>query len=99
MPSAAVRGAAAIALADLGAIEAPDLVRRLEHAEPGAERPSLSVALARLGHASAVGGLVDSLKVSFTKQDWAEHDLYAGELTRLGTTEAKALRAKWYRRI
>jgi len=98
-PTGAIRGVAAIALSKMKEVKAADIVSRLGEAEEATERPYLCLALAELRDPAAQAGLVDGLKSSFKRRDWAEHDLYATALTQLGTPEAEHLRMKWYKRI
>lgn len=95
----ALRGKAAIALAEVRSIDAPQLKAQLAGAESATERPYVSVALAELGDAGAIEGLVEGLKSSFLQPNDLEHELFAESLLRLNTDAAKEARRKWYRRV
>jgi hypothetical protein len=94
-----LRGRAAIALAEVRAINAAQLKSQLDGAEPATERPYVCVALAKLGDASVIDGLVDGLKASFLQRNDGEHALFAEALSTLNTEAALAARRTWYQRI
>ena len=94
-----LRSRAALALARGRAIDSEAVLAKLRFAEEDVEGPQLSLALAQLGLANAIPGLIHGLQMTYLQAIEDRHEEYAASLRGLGTSEANEALQKWYKRI